>query len=327
MSRVTFRGRSIELVDDESVLDALLREGEDVPYSCRGGTCHTCRLRATSGDLPEESQRGLKETQRAQGYFLARSCHPKTDLEIESEPDSLPFQGRVQEHDEIGEDIVRLRLRLDDELGYAPGQFVNLVREDGLVRSYSLASTPDADDLELHVRVIPGGRMSGWIREGLSVGDTVSVQGPFGSCFYVPGRPEQPMVLAGVGTGLAPLLGIARDALDRGHTGPIDLFHGALHASRLYHGHTLRALEDRFPSFRYHPCALHASGDAGDDIEIGPIRDIVLSKMADRLSEARIFLCGDPDFVNDLRKRLFLTGASLSEIHADPFTPAASATG
>ena len=104
----------------------LLREGEDVPYSCRGGTCHTCRLRATSGDLPEESQRGLKETQRAQGYFLACSCHPKTDLEIESEPDSLPFQGRVQEHDEIGEDIVRLRLRLDDELGYAPGQFVNL---------------------------------------------------------------------------------------------------------------------------------------------------------------------------------------------------------
>ncbi len=338
MSSVRFQGRSFELRDGKSVLDALLDAGEDIPHSCRRGTCGSCRLRAVEGDVPAEAQRSLKEPERRQGWFLACCCRIEGAagvLEVELAPESRPQPARVHEREEIGDDIVRLRLILENEFGYTPGQFVNLVRHDGLARPYSLASIPDDGVLELHVKVVPDGRMSGWVDRSLDVGDPVSLEGPFGSCFYVPGRPDQPLILAGVGTGLAPLLGIARDALRRGHTGPIDLFHGARDASRLYATDLLRELEARHESFRYHPCALRkaepvsgaeATG-AESLVSVRPVGDVVLEKTSRRLAEARIFLCGAPDFVQDLRKRLFIAGASLSGIHADPFTPQAQTGG
>jgi len=347
-NRILFRDRVIERAHDETVLDALLRAGEPIPHSCRRGTCGSCRMRALSGDLPEEAQRGLKEPERVHGRFLACCCRPVGDLEVELDRDSVPRDAVVHAREEIGDDIVRLRLMLERDFEYAPGQFVNLVRHDGLARSYSLASVPSDGTLEMHVRLVPDGRMSGWIRNGLAAGDSISLLGPYGSCFYVPGRPEQPLVLAGVGTGLAPLVGIARDALDQGHTGPIELFHGARTRSGLYHDAPLRDLARRHANLRYHPCALHDDRGRRDErapkddrgpnddstrtgfgpggLAIGPLGDIVLRAVRERVVRTRFFLCGDPGFVEDLRKRLFLAGASLPEIHADPFTPAASST-
>ena len=58
--------------------------------------------------------------------------------------------------------------------------------------------------------------MSGWLGTEARPGEAVRLQGPVGECFYVPGQPEQPLLLAGTGTGLAPLYGIVRDALAAG---------------------------------------------------------------------------------------------------------------
>jgi ferredoxin-NADP reductase len=87
---------------------------------------------------------------------------------------------------------------------------VTLSRADGLARAYSIASQPDAADgcVELHVRVLSSGRMSSWLGGGQAVGERVSLRGPIGECFYLPGNPQQPLLLAGTGTGLAPLWGI-----------------------------------------------------------------------------------------------------------------------
>ncbi len=324
--RVTHSGRTVEVQNGETVLDALLRSGENIPYSCKAGSCQSCRMRVVSGSVPEAAQVGLKETLRAQGYFLACSCRPDGDIEIESDIQVQSVVGVVRARDRVGEDVLRIRLEIDDELDYAAGQFVSLVRSDGLARAYSLASIPGDPSLELHVRRMPGGRMSGWIHESLGVGDAVSLRGPFGSCFYVPGRPDQRLILAGVGTGLAPLLGIARDALARGHEGPVDLFHGALVSGRLYGVDVLRNLERCHRPFRYHACALNESQGDPETLRVGAISDIVLSSVKETLATSRVFLCGDPGFVNDLRKRLFLAGASMQEIHADPFTPTGSTT-
>lgn len=86
-------------------------------------------------------------------------------------------------------DVVRLRLRPEKDLEYHPGQFLNLRREDGLVRSYSLAGVPQLDPyLELQVKRMHNGRMSNWIHDKLDVGRALDVQGPNGESFYVPGR-------------------------------------------------------------------------------------------------------------------------------------------
>jgi ferredoxin-NADP reductase len=78
-------------------------------------------------------------------------------------------------------------------------------------------------------------------------------------------------VLAGTGTGLAPLLGIARDALARGHRGPIVLHHGARSRAGLYADAEVRELARRHPTLEVAPCVLEttrwpAGRGAGDAI-------------------------------------------------------------
>ena len=315
----------------ETALDTLLRGGVAVPNSCRAGACQSCRLRACAGAPPPTSQVGLKETLRLRGHFLACLCRPEEDLTIAVGEDP-PQDATVMSVTELGADVVRLRLRLASPLAYRAGQFVTLLRADGLARSYSLASIPNSvpasvpdaaederDILELHVRVLPHGRMSRWIAHDLRPGERVQIRGPEGDCFYTASAPDQPIVLIGTGTGLAPLYGIARDALRQGHRGPITLLHGAVTPAGLYLVDVLQDMSRAHDNFHYLRCALH--GEPAEGLEIGGI-EAVAARHFPKLAGHRVFICGDPERVAALRKQSFLRGARMSEILADAFVTA-----
>ena len=163
--------------------------------------------------------------------------------------------------------------------------------------------------------------MSQWLGADARPDTMVRLQGPSGNCFYVEGKPRQPLLLAGTGTGLAPLYGIARDALQRGHTGDIWLFHGALAEPGLYLTQELRALGLQFPNFHYVPTVLH--GEAPEGGKSGAL-DGCVSSMFPNFEQWRGFVCGDPGFVNAFRKKIFLSGMASKEIYADAFLPSAS---
>lgn len=321
MAKVKHEGQWYGLNADESVLDGLLRHGVQVPHACRAGACQSCLLRAEHGEVPAKAQVGLKETLKARGYFLACACRPEADLEVAAGAD-LRVPARLTALERLSDSVLRVRLRPERALDYRPGQYVSLLRSEALARSYSLASQPQEDTLELHVRRTPGGRMSGWLFDEAQPGDPVHLQGPAGECFYVPGRLEQPLLLAGTGTGLAPLYGIARDALAQGHTGPLWLFHGAVEASGLYLVDELRALESQHSNFHYRPSVLRGPERVG--VTVGAL-DALIRETCPRLAGWRAFLCGDPALVLSLRKKLFLAGLSLRDIHADAFLPSTPA--
>lgn len=69
-STVQFCDKVIERREGESILEALVRTGSDVPFSCKKGSCHVCMLRALSGQPTPESQAGLRDSLRQRGYFL-----------------------------------------------------------------------------------------------------------------------------------------------------------------------------------------------------------------------------------------------------------------
>jgi NAD(P)H-flavin reductase len=261
---------------------------------------------------------GLKETLKAQGYFLACACRPENALEVAGAGAELRVPARITSLERLSDSVLRVRLRPEERFEYRAGQYVSLLRADGLARSYSLASLPHEEELELHVRRVDGGLMSGWLFDAARLGDVLDLQGPTGECFYVPGRPEQPLLLAGTGTGLAPLYGVVRDALAQGHTGPIWLFHGAVEASGLYLVEELRALQSRYSQLRYRPSVLRGPERIG--VSVGAL-DGLLKEACPRPVGWRAFLCGAPDLVLSLRKKLFLAGLSLKEIHADAFLP------
>ncbi|MGI6457647.1 MAG: FAD-binding oxidoreductase [bacterium] len=315
MAQIKYQEAVYIVEENESVLDCLLRNEISVSYSCKNGTCQTCMMQALDGTPPPQAQKSLKDTLKAQNYFLACQCHPTENMIIGQT--GLQVESVVKQIQRLNEQVVELILSPQDDFDYYPGQFVHLIRDDGLVRSYSIASYRNGStDLHLHVQRVPNGRMSNWIHDELNVGDTVSVRGPAGDCFYVSGNPEQPLLLVGTGTGLAPLYGIAQDALLQNHQGEIYLYHGSLRREGLYLVDKLRELEAHFPNFHYVPCVLQ--GEPEEGIVIGNIESTSLA-VAANFKGWRVYLCGNPDLVFSLRKQVFLKGASSRDIFSDAF--------
>ena len=327
MPKLDYAGVSCDLQENESVLDGLLRTGVSVPYSCKAGTCGSCLMRAANpAALPNRSQNGLKDSWRANGYFLACVCTPDQDLIATPVGAEARTTATIASIDPLSDSVLRVRLITETPFEYRAGQYITMLRETSagqtLARSYSLASLPAEGALELQVRILPNGQMSQWLAgsdpaDGAALGSEVQIQGPSGDCFYLPAadpiRKSQPLILAGTGTGLAPLYGIARDALTQRHTGPIHLFHGAASHTGLYLQDELTALAAAHVNFTYTPTLLSADG---------PIDQAVLSRFP-KPTGHRAFLCGDPAIVQSLKKKLYLAGAALNDLHADAFVPSA----
>jgi len=320
MARLQYSGGVYETSPGESVLEALLRNGVEVSNSCRAGSCQSCLLRAAEGAVPEAAQKGLKSTLVEQGYFLSCVCRPEADLVLEP-AGGLDVPAVIAGLERLTPTVLRVRLRPEAPFSYRPGQYVTLRRDDGLARSYSLASLPADGAIELHVRRAPSGRMSGWLFEDARENQPVTLRGPAGDCFYTAGNPEQPLLLAGTGTGLAPLLGICRDALRQGHRGLIRLYHGALNPAGLYLREELTALAAGNPNLEYKPVTLE--GGEPEGIATGALDQIILRDQP-KLSGWRGFVCGDPSIVGLLQKKLFLAGIGSREIFADAFVEASA---
>lgn len=331
MATIHYAGQDFGVGQGESVLDCLLRNGIAISHSCKAGACQSCLVKGSGDPISEAdqrgleaAQRGLKDTLRAQGYFLACSFQPAGDITVSPAGSDQRTRARISGLESLNGTVLRVRLRTEAPLNYYAGQFVTLFREDGLARSYSLASLPDENELELHVRKIPGGAMSEWLHFHALPDTPVWLQGPSGNCFYVPGHAEEPLLLAGAGTGLAPLYGIVRDALRQGHRGPIRLFHGALTPDGLYLTRELTELARAHPNFHYVRSVLRDGDTDGisGGMEVGELDQCILGRFPS-LAGWKGYVCGDPALVNLLRKKLFLAGMASKAIYADAFLPSA----
>jgi NAD(P)H-flavin reductase len=259
-------------------------------------------------------------------------ARPSEDLTVTMEDsDSLLAPVELHERSWLSQSVLRLRFVTQEPFPYQPGQYVSLVGKSGLTRCYSVASVPTLEPyLELHVRILTEGRMSQWLRD-LPIGTAAQIRGPAGECFYVPGRPTQPLLMCGVGTGLAPLFGVVREALRQEHSGPIVLIHGARSPSGLYLRDELRELTAKHPNLSYLPVVLGADpsntteADLSDCI-VSPL-DVLVKSRFPKLTGQRAFLCGDAELVGVLRKQVFMQGCSRRDILADAFVMADRPTG
>lgn len=332
MVQVEVEGRRVPLLEGESVLDGLLRAGIEVPHGCRSGVCRACTMVCTGGSLPPQASAGSSELERRAGKFLACQCRPSSDLQVQLGAHTLRRALEILALDRLSESVVRVRARaVEDEGGgdagsfeYEPGQYVNLVRSDGLARCYSLASVPREPWLELHVRRVPRGRMSGWLYDGARVGERVWAEGPLGSCCYDAALRERPLLMVAVGTGLAPIWGVLRAALERGHQGSITVVPAGLEPRNLYLQDELRALAGAHPQLRVRPCTLQGSSPG---VETGSVEQLAPAIVREQGTPAdwAAYLCGDAQLVGRLRMALFLAGVSARRIFADAFTPTSEA--
>jgi ferredoxin-NADP reductase/ferredoxin len=313
---VTINDSTFPAEAGETVLDVLLRNEQAVSYSCKAGTCHTCVVQAQAGTLSAAATTPLSSEHQQAGRFLACQCEVVDEVVL-GPPVRAWHAVHVVRLDRLSDCVCRVVIE-NPGFSYHPGQYVQLRRADGLQRSYSIASGPESSELELHVGRVDDGAFSNWVHDDLSAGDALAVCEPDGECYYSETTAiDAPLLLVGTGTGLAPLLGIARSALSQGHQGPIQLLHGGRNHDRLYLQDELRELAERHANFHYLPCLKEApeSGDhhAGD----------LESAMATQVPSAagfNVFLCGNPLMITKIRTAAFLAGADFQDIRCDAFT-------
>jgi len=319
MAKIQFQGKEYERHSNTSVLDTLLEEGLAIPHGCKSGICQSCLMRATEGEVPAEAQSALKETQQAKNYFLSCSCYPENDITVVLPEDDeiLHFNAAIKEKENLNGSVIRLRLTVPEGFSYKAGQFINLIKDEENQRSYSLASVPEEDDyLELQIKVLNNGLVSGWIKNELQIEQEVQLSEAHGDCYYQADESNQPILLIGTGTGLAPLIAVVRDALKNNHKGQISLYHGASQSNELYLQDELNSLADKYGNFSYSPCV--SKGDAKDGETSGRANEVALQQHPD-LKGYKIYLCGNPNMTEATRKKAFLAGANFSDILVDAF--------
>jgi NAD(P)H-flavin reductase len=142
----------------------------------------------------------------------------------------------VVAHHRPAPDIAVLTVRPDQPYEFRPGQYLTLQApgRSRLWRPYSIANAPRPDGtLELHVRVVPAGEVSGALVRHTAVGDRLRLGPPLGTMQVDPGSDRDLLFLAG-GTGLAPCKAMLEDIARGNARRQVALFYGARKTDDLY---------------------------------------------------------------------------------------------
>lgn len=313
MPTLTYNGEAITIDPKTSVLETLEQSNIAIPYSCRAGVCHSCMMQSDD-PIPSDAQKGLSSSQKAQGYFLACSCFPSSDMSIQLKGNSDLTKGQVVAKKMLNESVLALFIHVD--FSWFPGQYLNIWKDELTARSYSIASRCDGDRiLELHIQRHSEGLVSQWLHDHVAVDDFISLSKPIGDCFYNDNHHNSPIVMACTGTGLAPIYGVLQEALHQEHTAPIYVYTAGGDPSRLYYRNELTQLAKENSHLTYIPIVKrHAEqGMLEQDIV-----DVVKEKHP-ALNGHKVFICGAPDMVKKIQRNCFFQGAAISDILVDSF--------
>lgn len=333
--RILPSGHEFSAEPDEPLLDAALRQGITLPYGCRNGTCAACVGKVVEGEVsyPDGQPPALSDAEAATGQALLCQARAGSDCEIEArEIDqardivvrTLPI--RVAAIEPVAHDVTVLRLKLPaaERLQFLAGQYIDLLLRDGRRRSFSLANPPhDDEQLELHVRKIPGGRFSDRLLGDLGEKSLLRFEGPHGT-FFLREDSDKPIILMAGGTGFAPIKSVVEHAIAADIGRPMDLFWGVRAKRDLYMDELARKWADEHDHIRYTPVL--SEPDAADQWtgETGFVHDAVVRAHPD-LSGHQVYMCGPPPMIEAGRSAFRDAGLPRDELFFDSFDYASDA--
>jgi CDP-4-dehydro-6-deoxyglucose reductase len=326
--------RVFESAAEETVLDAALRAGLDVPHRCKGGNCGACRARLLEGEVayPHDRPLGLSDVEMADGLVLLCRAHAHSDLLLETFAPGIAgalrvkrLPCRVERVERLAHDVKALYLRLPpaESFDFKPGQYIDVLLSKGRRRSFSIASPPhDARPLELHVRRAPGGEFSEQVFAEDMRGAVLQLEGPLGNSVYrestraaAPGA-ARPLLLVGGGTGFAPLKSILRHVLEKGLPRRVTLYWGVRAERDLYAHALLEEVARGDPRFRYIPVLSEPS--AAWVGRRGLVHETVLAEVRG-LEHHEIHASGPPQMIEAMRRDFTARGVRESAMSFDSF--------
>lgn len=311
----------------ENILDAALKAGIEMPYSCRKGVCGNCAGGVVAGEVlspPSEA--------KPPGKHLYCQCQPLSDLELAPaachriDPSARKtFTVKVFRNTLASEDVSVLQLRLPagKRARFKAGQYLQVTLPDGSRRSYSMANPPhESDSLQLHIRHVPGGQFTR-IVPTLAAGDTLEVELPFGN-FELREDSTAPMLCVVGGTGFAPVKSLLDDIVKKRVQRPVMLLWGARNRNGLYLLPAVERWHKLLPGFTFLPVIEDARDAEALGAFHGRVDDAVRAHCPD-LAGHEVYCCGAPPMVSAVRKAAEERGLGPQHFFSDVFVPGPAA--
>ena len=335
-------GKQFTVNQDETVLEAALRQNINLPYGCKNGACGSCKGKVLEGQVThgQHSESAMSRADETGGATLFCCAHPQSDLLIEARE----VQGagdiairkvpcRVNAISRHGSDVAILKLQLpaSERFQFLAGQYLEFLLKDGQRRAYSIANAPEQEGpLELHIRHLPGGLFTDFVfaakDPALKEKDILRFEGPLGS-FFLREDSKKPIIFVAAGTGFAPIKSIIEQMQAKKIQRPISLYWGGRRPSDLYMNSLCETWAQDLPDFKYIPVISNALPEDTWDGRSGFVHEAVMTDHPN-LKDFQVYACGAPVMVNAARQD-FSSKCHLpeEEFFADSFTSAADLAG
>jgi len=319
---------------EDTILSAALRAGIGIPYECSSGGCGSCKVELCSGTVflryPESP--GLKARDFERGKRLACMSLPQRDCvirfreDVDARPRVKPIRrgARLLARIPLTHDLWEFRFILEGSPRFLAGQYA-LLHLPGIMggRAFSMSNRPDGENVwAFQIKRVPGGHATGILFDELHLGDQIEIDGPYSTAYLHIDEPRDIVCVAG-GSGLAPVLSIARTALAdrRFPSRKIHFFYG---------GRTMRdmidpaalGLDDERVQFVPVVSDADETGGAAQTLTLasGLVHEQVGVRLSEPYSAYEFYLAGPPLMVEAARRLLLLEkSVPVHQVHYDRF--------
>lgn len=328
-------GPRFSLSNAGSILDSALAEGVAVPFSCKRGECGSCRAQVVAGSFERISPPSEAAYQVADDELLMCQCRATSDLSLRFAHWQAParpaarYSAKVVALDAVASSVTRLRVELQSAEPFQclPGQHAQLLLDNGERRSFSIANLPaesgDANQLEFHIRRIPGGAFTDLKLAELQPGDLLELDGPYGACTWqTPAEAVAHLVLLATSTGFAGVSAILRTALASEKFSTVTLYWGCASLHDCYASGWLDKLQDAHACFRWAPVL--SADRVATHKEHRHVQHAALAAGHD-WQRTVVHACGNPAMVREARDMLKAAGLPKERFQSEAFLPATQA--
>jgi len=222
---------------------------------------------------------------------------------------------------------------LSEQIKYQPGQFLTLMPAiDGkkVRRSYSMSSSPHTDAAPaVTVKRVPGGLVSNWLNDHVKAGDFLEVMEPVGS-FMVDADAcnSRTVVLIGAGSGITPLMAIAKSILKIETQSRVVLLYGNRNEYSIIFQDKLHELTAQFGGrlIVKHSLSQPLNGWTG---HVGRLNKTQILRLLEEVADfspasCHYYICGPDGLMDEAQRALVILEVAPSLIHKESFLSAAT---
>jgi ring-1,2-phenylacetyl-CoA epoxidase subunit PaaE len=223
---------------------------------------------------------------------------------------------------------------LSETIKYQPGQFLTLmptINDQKVRRSYSMSSSPITDaSPAVTVKRVAGGLVSNWLIDNVKEGDFIEVAEPMGKFVVeIDANNARQIVLIGAGSGITPLMSIAKSVLQGEPQSQVVLLYGNRNEESIIFRNQLELLQAKYAG---RLTIKHALSQATDDTigTIGRLNKTQIIKFLEAIKDlktasAQYFLCGPDGLMDEAKQALSVLGVASTQVHHESFVTTTTA--